>query len=49
MRHSPRRVLYGPIGEKVDFILTCLRWPDEGTNILVSRGNIDMSWDTLVP
>jgi hypothetical protein len=44
MRHSPWRVLYGLVGENVDFILTCLRWSDEGTKTLVSRGNLDMSW-----
>jgi hypothetical protein len=26
-----------------------LRWSDEGTKTLVSRGNLDMSWGTLVP
>jgi hypothetical protein len=34
--------------ENVDFILTCLIWSDEGTKTLVSRGNLDMSGETLV-
>jgi hypothetical protein len=37
------------LGGNVDFILTCLRWSDEGTKTLVSRGNLYMSWGTLAP
>jgi hypothetical protein len=37
------------VGGNVDFILTCLRWLDEGTKTSVSRGNLDMSCETLVP
>jgi hypothetical protein len=49
VRHSPQRVQCGLVGENVDFILACLRWLNEGTKTLVSRGNLDMSWGTLVP
>jgi hypothetical protein len=49
MRDFPQRVLCGLVGGNVDFILTCLRWLDEGKKALASQGNLNMSWGTLVP
>jgi hypothetical protein len=49
MRHSPWRVMCGLVEGNVYIILMCLKWLDEGTKILVSLGNFNMSWGTLVP